>query len=399
MWKHGGAASLLSAQAHDEGVSQFGAEIAEADLAHLQQQAEVLQDSLSKFAAKYRKQINADAEFRRHFAVACAAAGVDPLASNKASWGRLLGMGDFYFALGVQVVDVCMAARQTTGALLPLPEAMHRLTRLRGAHASPVTVDDVQRALEALAPLGQGITLTTLAGKRYLVGTQQGLSQDTATVLDLALQRGAGVADSAVTLPPTPSLTSCPARLTTADVTSALGWAAARARSALVALLEEELAWLDLTIAPSGQRLEVYWFPGLQPAAAPSAANPPPVASHTPHSLPSSTAAAEEDEGAEATPALASPASLPPGSQSGAGALSPALPAAPASAAAGGTRAPATAPTPPAAPTSPTPSRGTAPPPARSMGGLTSLLQSGDIDLAAMRAKKLAAMQRGGRGW
>ena len=33
----------------------------------------------------------------------CANIGVDPLASNKGVWAKTLGIGDFYFELGVQV--------------------------------------------------------------------------------------------------------------------------------------------------------------------------------------------------------------------------------------------------------------------------------------------------------
>ena len=33
----------------------------------------------------------------------CSNIGVDPLASNKGVWAQLLGFGDFYYELGVQV--------------------------------------------------------------------------------------------------------------------------------------------------------------------------------------------------------------------------------------------------------------------------------------------------------
>lgn len=33
----------------------------------------------------------------------CANVGVDPLSSNKGMWTQLLGFGDFYYELGVQV--------------------------------------------------------------------------------------------------------------------------------------------------------------------------------------------------------------------------------------------------------------------------------------------------------
>lgn len=39
--------------------------------------------------------------FRSQFHEMCAKVGVDPLASNKGFWAELLGIGDFYYELGV----------------------------------------------------------------------------------------------------------------------------------------------------------------------------------------------------------------------------------------------------------------------------------------------------------
>ncbi len=47
-----------------------------------------------------------DPEFRARFHQMCANIGVDPLASNKGVWAKTLGIGDFYYELGVQVVGV-----------------------------------------------------------------------------------------------------------------------------------------------------------------------------------------------------------------------------------------------------------------------------------------------------
>ena len=44
-----------------------------------------------------------DPAFRAQFHAMCANVGVDPLASNKGAWAQLLGFGDFYYELGVQV--------------------------------------------------------------------------------------------------------------------------------------------------------------------------------------------------------------------------------------------------------------------------------------------------------
>jgi hypothetical protein len=39
--------------------------------------------------------------FRQQFHEMCAKVGVDPLASNKGVWAELLGIGDFYYEIGL----------------------------------------------------------------------------------------------------------------------------------------------------------------------------------------------------------------------------------------------------------------------------------------------------------
>ena len=39
--------------------------------------------------------------FRSQFHEMCAKVGVDPLASNKGFWAELLGIGDFYYEIGM----------------------------------------------------------------------------------------------------------------------------------------------------------------------------------------------------------------------------------------------------------------------------------------------------------
>jgi ESCRT-II complex subunit VPS22 len=48
----------------------------------------------------------------------CATIGVDPLASSKGFWSEMLGFGDFYYELAVQIIEVCMAATHRTGKMI-----------------------------------------------------------------------------------------------------------------------------------------------------------------------------------------------------------------------------------------------------------------------------------------
>ena len=45
---------------------------------------------------------------------------MDPLASNKGFWAEVLGVGDFYYELAVQIVEICLATRSENGGLMTL---------------------------------------------------------------------------------------------------------------------------------------------------------------------------------------------------------------------------------------------------------------------------------------
>jgi hypothetical protein len=67
-----------------------------------------------------RDDIRKDPSFRAQFHTMCANIGVDPLASNKGLWAQVLGFGDFYYELGVQIVEACMATRSMNGGLMDM---------------------------------------------------------------------------------------------------------------------------------------------------------------------------------------------------------------------------------------------------------------------------------------
>ena len=116
----------------------------------------------------------------------CSSIGVDPLASGKGFWSNMLDIGDFYYELGVQIVEVCMASAHKTGGLMELGELRQKLvrarsaaiycdikstpaTRGRGSHHQEITEDDLLRATKKLRVLGTGFTVIPLDSGRYLV--------------------------------------------------------------------------------------------------------------------------------------------------------------------------------------------------------------------------------------
>ena len=88
---------------------------------------------METFAREHKQEIRKDPEFRRHFQEMCSSIGVDPLASGKGFWSNMLDIGDFYYELGVQIVEVCMASAHKTGGLMELGELRQKLVRARSA--------------------------------------------------------------------------------------------------------------------------------------------------------------------------------------------------------------------------------------------------------------------------
>ncbi len=99
---------------------------------------------------KYRGAINDDPLFRREFQKMCTSIGVDPLASSKGFWAEMLGVGDFYYELGVQIVEICGGTRRQNGGLISLNELYRRLKRHPSRSKQNISPDDVRRAIQKL---------------------------------------------------------------------------------------------------------------------------------------------------------------------------------------------------------------------------------------------------------
>lgn len=134
-----------------------GTELQDSQFEQMTKQMEIFRENLEEFATKHRHEIKKNAQFRRQFQEMCAAIGVDPLASGKGFWS-VLGMGDFYYELGVQVVEVCLALNHATGGLMELDELRKRLIAARGQKAlhQEITKEDILMAAKKLKIFGNG---------------------------------------------------------------------------------------------------------------------------------------------------------------------------------------------------------------------------------------------------
>lgn len=84
-------------------------------MTQLTKQFDSFKTNLEEFAVKYKEEIKRDAQFRKQFQDMCANIGVDPLASSKGFWSEVLGVGDFYYELAVQIIEICNSMADRTG--------------------------------------------------------------------------------------------------------------------------------------------------------------------------------------------------------------------------------------------------------------------------------------------
>ncbi|KAL5115057.1 ESCRT II complex subunit Dot2 [Pleosporales sp. CAS-2024a] len=167
----------------------------------LSSQLAVFQSRLHTFARTHAKDIRANPAFRAEFARMCSALNIDFLASSYTKdaapsaaaaprgsvWAQLLGgsVHDFYFNLGVLIVEICRATRAENGGLISVTDLRSRIKVGRGIGSGlDVSDDDVKRAVESLAPLGSCFTMLSIGHRSLIRSVPKELNTDQSTVLE-----------------------------------------------------------------------------------------------------------------------------------------------------------------------------------------------------------------------
>ncbi|XP_043652000.1 vacuolar-sorting protein SNF8 [Drosophila teissieri] len=221
-----------------------GTDLQENQLEQMTKQMEVFRVKLEEFAMKHKEDIRKNSQFRKQFQEMCAAIGVDPLATGKGFWS-VLGMGDFYYELGVQVVEVCLAANHKTGGLMELDDLRRRLIAARGQSAvhQEITKEDILMAARKLSIFGNGFVVHKLGKGKYIVQSIPGeLSMEETNILNAASNTEQGC-------------------VTQSQLIADLGWTDYRAQQSLDKVLGEGLCWIDRQAGDE----PAYWFPSLFP--------------------------------------------------------------------------------------------------------------------------------------
>ncbi|KAJ3658982.1 hypothetical protein Zmor_010692 [Zophobas morio] len=242
MRRRAGLGAIQKHKLEQEKYKDKGNEIQENQLEQMTRQMEVFKVNLEEFATKHKNEIRKNPEFRRQFQEMCASIGVDPLSSGKGFWS-VLGIGDFYYELAVQIVEVCLATNYKTGGLISLNELRTRLIKARGKgkQHQEITQDDLIRAAQKLKIFGSGFMVVPVGKGQYMVQSIPGeLSMDHTAVLQQVTH-------------------SNQAFVSVGYLRRELGWEEGRAKKALDHMVDQGLAWLDLQ-NPSEK---LYYFPSL----------------------------------------------------------------------------------------------------------------------------------------
>ncbi|GAA5925588.1 hypothetical protein JCM3775_001449 [Rhodotorula graminis] len=271
-----GLSSLERYLDQSQSYNSLGTSLAAQQSASLSSQLATFQAALSTFSSQHRAKILSSPTFRSHFSQLCAELGVDPLGGGaKGLWDKI-GVGDWYYALGVQVVDVCLRVRERSGGLVALDEVIREVVKLRGGAGggagggggagkgggkkgaggaattttttseATITEADVQRAIEALEPLGCGYAILSVGGKKVVRCSPGGLDRDSLVVVEAASANGRG----AVTRDDVQAFTA-------RDDKGAGPWDLDRVERALEkALMDDGMVWLDEQ--PGSSKREYY---------------------------------------------------------------------------------------------------------------------------------------------
>lgn len=206
----------------------LSSELSNVQVENLQLQLAQFRSALTHFASEHRDKIRSDPTFRHKFQQMCSSIGVDPLAGPRKGgwWAELLGLSDWQYELGVQIVDICVSTRERNGGLIALSEIIRLVCKLRMVSGSSITEEDVARSLKLLQPLGAGYQVVEIDGCKMVRSVPKELDGDQTAILSIAREEGG--------------------RVIADHLIQRKGWTRDRAHAALeTMLLRDGMCWLD----------------------------------------------------------------------------------------------------------------------------------------------------------
>ncbi|KAL7641953.1 UNVERIFIED_CONTAM: hypothetical protein RMT77_007827 [Armadillidium vulgare] len=236
MRRRAGVGAIQRQKIQQDKFKEKGNEIQENQLEEMKLQMEKFKENLEEYAAKHKHEIKGNPVFRKQFQNMCASIGVDPLASGKGFWCEMLGVGDFYYELGVQIVELGVATSHQNGGVLPMQDVIRRLN-LRRREENKISEDDIMRAVKKLQVLGSGMEVIESGRSKFICSVPGELSMDHTILLQEAEK-----------IEP----------LSVRKASEHLKWSAERVARGLDHLLRVGIAWIDTQDSPP-----TYWFPAV----------------------------------------------------------------------------------------------------------------------------------------
>ncbi|KRY46223.1 Vacuolar-sorting protein SNF8, partial [Trichinella britovi] len=189
---------------------------------------DVFRDKLELFASKHQHEIRKNPTFRRQFLEMCATVGVDPLASSKGFWSTKLNIGQFYYELAMQMIEVCMATAPVNGGFITMEELCKRVMHSRGrTRKEEITNEDILKAAKSIEILGPGFSVIKMPKENtYLIKTTpKEISVDHLSVLQLGKENGF---------------------VSNEMLAERLNWANYRTKTVITEMLAEGTVWIDI---------------------------------------------------------------------------------------------------------------------------------------------------------
>jgi len=240
-----GLSSLSSRGLQTRHYTAHGASLRTRNAESLETQLSVFQALLHNFAITHSKEIRANPAFRAEFARMCSALNIDFLASsyhrdNKSGAGSEIN--DFYFNLGVLIVEECRSTRAENGGLISMSDLQARISKGRGIGGGlKVSDDDIKRAVDSLAPLGSCFSIIKIGHRNLVRSVPKELNTDQSTVLEAIQVLG---------------------YVTVSMLQINLDWGRPRAHTVIDDLMADSLVWVDMQAGENE-----YWSPAFITAA------------------------------------------------------------------------------------------------------------------------------------
>uniref|UniRef100_A0A8B9B840 Vacuolar-sorting protein SNF8 n=1 Tax=Anser brachyrhynchus TaxID=132585 RepID=A0A8B9B840_9AVES len=161
-----GAGAVAKKKLAEAKYKERGTVLAEDQLAQMSKQLDMFKTNLEEFASKHKQEIRKSPEFRVQFQDMCATIGVDPLASGKGFWSEMLGVGDFYYELGVQIIEVCLALKHRNGEINQLCPSLGNKTVIPGTVGRETVINDNLEGVQNQSDNTRRTSSTSAEGKR-----------------------------------------------------------------------------------------------------------------------------------------------------------------------------------------------------------------------------------------